>query len=616
MEPSLPADPATRTRGIVDLALTASCLPLVLLAAPVTVYFPNAEHFAGPPGQVLRPFLVAVAAAVAAMALVLALVPRRIYDVLRVLLPAVALAALLQTHVLVGQHGVLTGQTLDLRAGTREWLQALPTLLLPLLALLYRGPLQRHATFLSAVAVAWSAVGLVVDVSRSERSVPGDAARWTRLVQASSRFNIFHFMADSFQADAFARLLEDRPGLARELPGFTFFADQAGYSNWTILSFPVMWSGRRYFAEPFDKGAYLPRLQELLASGYVPALEARGYRVNLLPPSRALCLEGADCFTIFDEIQASARQSVPTVRWLGIPIRASEDSVFLADLALFRLLPPPFKEWAYQGGRWRLTPAWRQRVGPTSATVDLLVVERQLPISIRVARRYIDDLHVGTDEPAYHFVHLFPPHRPFILDEQCGARTMSTDERRAQWNDKDPEKYRRQAACAWSVIEQWLAKIRALGLYDSSAIVIESDTGLGIVPTPPAGPDGFDTLVGFTRDELMAYANPLLLVKPPRATGPFRTSLAPTDHASSAATVRAWAGLEPAGDERRGVFELAEDELRPRPFVVSGDIFKGGGVGDFHSFEIRGPVRSPTSWVDLGTFAGFGERIAPPSPRR
>jgi len=27
-------------------------------------------------------------------------------------------------------------------------------------------------------------------------------------------------------------------------------------------------------------------------------------------------------------------------------------------------------------------------------------------------------------------------------------------------------------------------------------------------------------------------------------------------------------------------------------------------------------VRSPTSWVDLGTFAGFGERIAPPSPRR
>lgn len=608
-------------RGVVALALAATCLPLVvLLGAPVAVYGPNRPYFPGQPLDVLRPFLVALAAAAAVVALALALVPRRVVRVLRVVLPAMALAALVQTHVLVGWHGVLAGQTLDLRTGgVMDWLQVLPAVLLPALAFIYRDALQRHATFLAAVTVFWSVAGIAVDLTRhaddSTRAVSDGRVAWTRLVEASSSFNIFHIMADSFQGDAFQGLLDERPDLGQALPGFTFFADQAGYSNWTMLSFPVMWSGRHYFAEPFDKTTLMPRMVELLASGNVPALHARGYRANLLPPHPVMCFEGIEpCYTIFDDIKASARRSPPRIEVLGIPVRLSEESVFLADLALFRLLPAPSKGWAYDGGRWRLTNAWRQRAGLTSEILDGLLVERQLPISVRMIQRYITDLHVGIDQPAYHFVHLFPPHRPFILDDDCGVRGMSLEERRGQRENKDPELYRRQTRCAWKLIEQWLAKIKALGLYESSAIIIESDTGLGIVSPPPGAFDGFDPVVGMTQAEAMAYANPLLLVKPPNAKDPFRTSRAPTDHANSAATVRAWAGLGAAGE--RGFFDVPEGERRTRPFVIS-EPHSDRGVGRFHAFEIRGPVRDAASWVDVGTFTGFGEPVAaaPPPPR-
>ena len=151
---------------------------------------------------------------------------------------------------------------------------------------------------------------------------------------------------------------------------------------------------------------------------------------------------------------------------------------------------------------------------------------------------------------------------------------------------------------------RFLARLRSIGLYDESAILIEADHGLGVLASPSV--EAREPLLGMPMDRVRAYANPLLLVKPPRARGPLRRSSAPTSHFESAPTVLRWLGIDHPLARRPGYFDVTEGERRPRTFVVSGRPELSEGRPPFHLWRIEGPVDEPASWRSLGVFQRFG----------
>jgi arylsulfatase A-like enzyme len=239
------------------------------------------------------------------------------------------------------------------------------------------------------------------------------------------------------------------------------------------------------------------------------------------------------------------------------------------------------------------------------------VMERQVPRSLEFFRRQTASLTVATAQPAYHFIHVFPPHPPFVMDVECRPRLLTLAERRVQWRHRPRASYEAQARCAWQAVEDFLDRLRALGLYDSSGILIESDHGLGVVAVPGEEPP--EPFLGMPANRVRAYANPLLLVKPPHAGGPMGTSHAPTSHFDSAPTVLRWFGVDHPLARHPGYSEVPQAAERTRRFALSGQIGVPPDEQAFHLMTIEGSIRQAASWKSAGVYADVGrpfERMA------
>ena len=70
--------------------------------------------------------------------------------------------------------------------------------------------------------------------------------------------------------------------------------------------------------------------------------------------------------------------------------------------------------------------------------------------------------------PVYTLVHVLTPHVPVVTDADCNYGLNKTP---------IPEDYANQARCALSAVQALFDRLRALDLYDRSAIIVTSDHG-------------------------------------------------------------------------------------------------------------------------------------------
>ena len=163
---------------------------------------------------------------------------------------------------------------------------------------------------------------------------------------------------------------------------------------------------------------------------------------------------------------------------------------------------------------------------------------------------------IVTDEPLYKYVHVGIPHLPLAVDAEC---TFTGVGRRVT-----RERYKDQARCAVRRVTALFDRLRELGVYDSSLIVISSDHGLGFTPLKfvhdrqlPAG----------ALSTIAARSMALLVVKAPGTQGPVRVSYAPTAITDIPATILDALGVAHAL-QGQPALELAESAVRPRAFAM------------------------------------------------
>jgi hypothetical protein len=174
--------------------------------------------------------------------------------------------------------------------------------------------------------------------------------------------------------------------------------------------------------------------------------------------------------------------------------------------------------------------------------------------------QFIERMTVGRERPVYKLIHVGIPHRPIVVDRECRYLGVIPITRQT---------YADQSRCALKLVAALLDRARALGIYDSSVIVVSSDHGTDLAPW---GFNGASETLSLVRGPaiprlgvIAGTAKALMLIKPPRRSGPISVSGAPTSHVDFPSTVLDLLGLADAADGA-SMFRSEPNRQRRRSF--------------------------------------------------
>jgi hypothetical protein len=579
------------------IAAPALAGPVVLfVVGPLTTYTANHEEFAVAFTDILWPW--AIGAVVLSWTVLLAagamasLISERLTRVFAAVLLAAGLLVWAQGTFMVADYGPLYGEALDLRAhaGRAPYELTLWAAVL-FLAVVYARPVSRMASWLSLLFVGLQ-VAAAAPTLMITRDAPGPGENsWSTppasMYVLSRSNNVVHIVLDAYVSEMFGEAARREPGyFNRTFSGFIYFADHLGAFPTTRASMPAMLTGETYRnREPFQQ--FLDRT--LRRRSIATALAAHGFEVRSIT------------FQAFEHPTAGSFRRPVTRYRIPTPYGTYQDYVRftalqLFDLATFRHAPQVLKASVYHNDQW----LWQRILAS-----DSLETRRSRTARASSHAAFLTELTerltVGVDAPVYQFIHVAIPHPPIVLDAECSFVERGGTSR---------ADYAEQSRCAVGLVGRLIDRLRTIGAYDQSVIVLTSDHGWRLPQRhhPLAGvatPAGDLQSVGLT-------AMPLLVVKPKGAAGPLRTSTAPTSITDVAATIGDLAGLPAGLFPGQSVLKIGEGVKRSRSFAFhswrNAD-WQREYMDSLHVFAVDGPVRDRASWR-------FRETIVDPSKDR
>ena len=216
---------------------------------------------------------------------------------------------------------------------------------------------------------------------------------------------------------------------------------------------------------------------------------------------------------------------------------------FALALALFRVVPHFGKALVHRDELWVFQ----------AYVHDRSYLHMQYFSDLAFLREMVDEMQADRPEPVYKLIHVMLSHRPIVGNERCEFDGRKFESRKSVTT---------HARCGLIAVLDVLQRMKELGIYDSSLIVLMADHGAW-VPVENFQ-SGFDI-----RALSVAMATPLFAVKPPHASGEFRVSDRPTAITDVPDTIADLAGFD--GDfGGEAAFKLAEDAERERRHLIYG----------------------------------------------
>ena len=557
----------SRRRRLLIVLFPALLAPLqLLLFGPYTIYSGNVQEFSAPFWSLVIYLIPMIGAIAGALAVIGVLVPAKWFEPYVVALVAIGVVIWAQGNLMVGDYGVLNGQDIDWSGhGWRRRYELALWTAVPLVLLTFARKLFSTAVFASRILIALQVVLLAYTAAQAD---PDARAKWEGvpepIYELSAKQNVFHFVLDGFQSDAFADILKtQRAEMDRQYSGFVFFKNHIGAFPTTIVSIPAMLTGsmyrnhepmREFIAKQFDRASIFGAMRD------------QGYQVDAVSG------------LMYDKSSATTYYHLPTP-YVPYDAYVKFAGWQLADLALFRHAPHVLKPWIYNDQSWRL----QTKFGQSADTPG----RRYMPVNGQAfLADYTTKVRVAHDRPSYKYIHIGIPHWPVSVDLNCNY-IGPTSLRRPNYTD--------QARCGVRRVGAFLDKLRELGVYDSSLIIMSSDHGVAL---PPEQFKADRDIFGGPLSEMAGSSLALLVVKPPQSTGPVRISEAPSQISDIPATIVDTLGLKNpfAGTS---ALKLDEHAHRPRQFasyVWSSAEWHADFFPYMDLFTVDGPVTDGSAW--------------------
>lgn len=463
------------------LALAAIAFTL-LLFSPGEIYYSNPFEFPFLSREFLSIGFLSAAAATLAGTVVLwrpmTWLSPPVRERVVVLLVSIAVALWVQGAFVGWNLGPLDGQRIRWEDHTaRAWDLVLWVFVLAAPQLFARlRSFSGLPTLCSVVLLAQAAsFGVAAVTAKDFTPLKRYRADGSRFFEFSKGRNVLLVVLDEFQCDVFASLLQTDPSLRHSLDGFTYFKNAVAPARQTFPSVPTMLTGIRY-----DNSVSVPAyLQEsFLRHSLFKKLVDHGVRTEVYP-----YVPGA--VMVSPELASNAVVRRPS----------SLEFLRLFDVGLFRVVPFVLKPHVYRNRGW-LTVNLAARVG--------LVSGEERTRTLSDIKSFRDGLSGATAEggrTVFKFYHLDGMHVPLRYDENLDIVELSYGR----------ESYLRQATGVLGAMRLLVSRLRELGIYGRSLVVIAGDHGSGRREDLWLQPTDRDR-EGF--NELKARGCPLLLVKP------------------------------------------------------------------------------------------------------
>ena len=586
-------------------AAPALLIPAVIfLVGAHTIFSNNAAEFAVSFTELAAPWLLRTVALnwliLVAAGCVIAVISEQLTRMYAAMLFVIGLLLWGQGNVWNPDYGVLAGQNLDLTVHAwRAPYELAGWAICLVLALLFFRPVSRIAAFASVVFLG---VQFLAVAFSDARSTGTQRVRWTEPPPAIYEFsavrNVIHIVLDEFQADVFDDILQhDRATLDRDFSGFQYFADHAGSFPTTSFSMPAMLAGQEYRNE--QPAPEFVREAFKQASVFRSVAQA-GYDID------ATTIVPVDSFEQWMGPEASPN-------WSGARFRIRKPYVSRSDyrevsarqlleLSLFRHVPHPAKTRSVDRPEVFYRPIWMDRTESPAQ-----IRRHEASNSAAFLEQFVGLMSVGRNRPVYKLLHVGVPHRPIVVDRECRFIGLTDMSRQA---------YTEQSRCAIKLVTSLLARARALGIYDSSLIIVSSDHGTDLPPLGFSGrSDSLSLLPGPSTVRLPAIASTakaVMLIKPPNRTGGITVSNAPTSHVDLTSTILEILGLpggsadasmlrrDPAQPRTR-VFGMYNPHVRfPKAYLDRVDVLTiDGRVVDAKAWNVRRLIWRPDLRLDM-----------------
>lgn len=462
-----------------------------------------------------------------ALTLLLAVLPRRAFPWGQGVLLGLGVAALLQGNGLNADYGALNGQAI---AWGEYTVYGLINTALWAGILFICLSLRQWKRFgaLCVVLPCLLAVGEGGWIAYRAAQAPTPQTE-TYLSQAGlytvgTEENLLVLVLDSVDADQFAQALAEDPDLSRRLEGFTWYRNAMGLSDPTKYGLPALLTGQAY-TQPVDYAGFI-------AAAYADAplytmLAGDVWDARFFTDSRYVSLDAG----VVDNL---AREELA----VNDPAGLTRD---LLRLCAFRYAPHFLKPqlWMYSNVFLPYAQAQGEPVYEvTDPAFDARLREEGLEATV---------------ERAFRLIHLTGMHPPYTMDADC------------QYQAQGVTAQEQMRGCL-RLAEDYLEQLRALGVYDRSAVLILADHGTETVHRP------------------------LLLLKRPGDTGEMAVNDAPVSYADLPATYVALLTGAQAGTE---LWSIPQGQVRTRLYY-----HESSRNNAFNLYEYSTQALSP-SWEEL-----------------
>lgn len=357
------------------------------------------------------------------------------------------------------------------------------------------------------------------------------------LYKFSSKNNILHIVLDGLQADVFHDLL-NIPNIGAayrsQFKGFIFYIETLGNFPYTRFAVPAFLSGKLYS-------------NEIIQDDFVDAT-LRGKNILNLATKNGYEVDIGAGLPYLEKRYANANyKNIYGLNNISSPYEAVAQ---LIDLSLFRIAPHFIKPFIYNNQKWLLLPFFSGGDG-----MQFNYFKHKYFLN-----NLINNMTISREVSVYKYLHVMNTHNPMVVDVRCqyAGRILGMNRKTLTVQSK----------CTLDILVRLFEKMKELGIYDKTLIVMHGDHG-GWVPNHRSGqpiffPNGYQA-----PNWVASLASPMLSIKLPGASGKIQISpllVSLSDLPDTISDIMSWK----VDFGHKSIMKIKTGEMRERRFRFYG----------------------------------------------
>ncbi|MDP1622335.1 MAG: sulfatase-like hydrolase/transferase [Bacteroidales bacterium] len=541
----------------------------IFLFGPATVYKGNAVEFGFPLSDLLSVYLIPGIILVLLLIGISLVLSERLLRWYISILFAGGLLLYIQSSFLIWNYGLFDGNLIDWsKYRWQGYFDLLIWLVILILALAFRKKILRFSSLVCWSLILLQGVLFIVPASSQNNKPVETNSGWEippDLYNYSDSLNVIHFMCDGFQTDVFLECINEN-SFESTLEGFTVFRENITNADKTSISIPSIFSGDVYDGS-VPVGEFFHK--NISEKGFHNILYQNGFKVNFIP------------HISMPQTNVTNYYTIPTLYKKSEKDECVYKAAYLLDIGLFRVMPHFVKQVINNGGNWRISTFFAESSN------------QQIRSVVAFMQDYTKKIVVSGSKPVYHFIFLYPPHPPNVIEKDGTIASEILPPTR--------ENYKSQATHTLNLFVDFLNGLKQNGLFEKSLIILQSDHGALFQPII----NGNEILLETGRIPTM------LAIKRPNEKGNLKFSDAQTMNADVAATILDFLKIDHKFNGT-SVFSIDTMNNRPRDFVteskrytILGSIYKS--TSWINSVGLKSPKRNPVyTWDSVISFGLMG----------